>query len=52
MAILEEAVTLTGIHSRTIYDRGESEPGHFIETAEAQLLICPDSLCAAQPESN
>jgi hypothetical protein len=43
MATPEQAVTLTGIHSRTIYGRVESGCVKLLETAEARLLICLDS---------
>ncbi len=47
MATPEQAVTLTGIHSRTIYGWVEGGRVHFIETQEGHLLICLDSLRAA-----
>jgi hypothetical protein len=47
MATPEQAVTLTGIHSRVIYGLVERERVHFIETTDGHLLICLDSLHAA-----
>lgn len=47
MATPEQAVTLTGIHSRVIYGWVERAQVHFIETAEGHLLICLNSLQAA-----
>lgn len=47
MATPEQAVTLTGIHSRVIYGWVEREWVHFIETAEGHLLVCLDSLRTA-----
>lgn len=49
MAMPEQAVTLTGIGSRTIHSRGERI--HFIETTEAQLLVGLGSPVAAPSES-
>jgi hypothetical protein len=46
MATPEQAVTLTGIHSRTIYGWVEGGLVHFIETADGHLLICLNSLRA------
>ena len=51
MATPEQAVTLTGIHSRTIYRWVEGGQVHFIETAEGHLLICLDSLLATHDNS-
>jgi hypothetical protein len=48
MATPEQAVTLTGIHSRTIYGWVEGGLVHFIETADGYLLICLDSLHPVQ----
>ena len=48
MATPEQAVTLTGIHSRAIYGLVERGQVHFIETAEGHLLICIGSLVATQ----
>ena len=51
MTTPEQAVTLTGIHSRVIYAWVEREHVHFIETAEGHLLICLASLRAAIEDS-
>lgn len=51
MATPEQAVTLTGIHSRVIYGWVERERVHFIETSDGHLLICIDSLRAAYEDS-
>jgi len=48
MATPEQVVTLTGIHSRVIYSWVERGQVHFIETTSGHLLICLDSLRAAQ----
>ena len=48
MATPEQIVTLTGIHSRTIYSWVESGQVHFLETAEGHLLICLASLHTKQ----
>ena len=44
MATPEQAVTLTGIHSRTIYGWVESGRLHFIETSGGHLFVCLGSL--------
>ena len=51
MVTSEQAVSLTAIHSRVIYGWVESGQVHFLETANGHLLICLDSLRAAQAES-
>ena len=51
MATPEQAVTLTGIHSRVIYGWVEGGRVHFIETTDGHLLICLDSLRAAYEDS-
>ena len=51
MATPEQAVTLTGIHSRVIYAWVEREYVHFIETAQGHLLVCLDSLRVAYQDS-
>jgi hypothetical protein len=50
MATPEQAVTLTGIHSRTIYGWVESGQVHFLETIEGHLLICLVSLLSIQQD--
>ena len=40
----EEAATLTGVSTRTIYRWVEVEHPHFTETSEGRLLVCPNSL--------
>lgn len=40
----EEAATLKGVSTRTIYRWVEVEHPHFTETSEGSLLICPNSL--------
>lgn len=44
MATPEQAVTLTGVHSRVIYGWVERGQVHFTETADGHLLICLTSL--------
>ncbi len=51
MATVEQAVTMTGIHSRAIYGWVERGMVHFLETAGGHLLICLDSLREAQQNS-
>src|ERR1044072_4810769 len=46
MATPEQAFTLTGIQSPTIYGWVEGGRVHFIETTDGHLLICLDSLLA------
>jgi hypothetical protein len=48
MATPGQAVTLTGIHWRAIYELVERSRVHFIETADGHLLVCLDSLYDAQ----
>jgi hypothetical protein len=50
MATPEQAVTLTGIHSRVIYGWVESGQLHFLETAEGHLLVCLPSLLSKQQQ--
>jgi hypothetical protein len=52
MATPEQAVTLTGIHSRTIYGWVESGQVHFLETTEGHLLICLVSLLSKQQKEH
>jgi excisionase family DNA binding protein len=40
----EEAATLVGVSTRTIYRWVEVEHPHFTETPEGRLLVCPNSL--------
>jgi len=40
----EEAATLTGVSTRTIYRWVDVEHPHFTETPEGRLLVCPNSL--------
>ena len=51
MATLEQAVTLTGIPSRTIYGWVEGGDVHFIETTDGHLLVCLESLRAVQADA-
>jgi hypothetical protein len=51
MATIEQAVTMTGLHSRAIYGWVERGLIHFLETAEGHLLICLPSLRDAQKNS-
>src|SRR6185369_6615476 len=44
MVTPEQAVTLTRIHWRAIYELVELGRVHFIETAEGHLLVCLQSL--------
>jgi hypothetical protein len=44
----EVAVTVTGLSSRTIHRLVETGEVHFAETPAGALLVCPNSLAAAQ----
>jgi len=47
MITVDEASTVAGVSSRTIYRWAEAEKLHFTETSEGRLLICCDSIPAA-----
>lgn len=40
----EEAATLVGVSTRTIYAQVESGQFHFVETTAGKLMVCPNSL--------
>jgi excisionase family DNA binding protein len=44
MITVDDAATLAGVSSRTIYRWAESEKLHFTETREGRLLICCESV--------
>lgn len=44
MVLTEEAITVTGLSSRTIHRLVETGEVHFAETTVGALLICPNSL--------
>jgi len=44
MITAEEAATLTGVSTRTIYRWVEVEHPHFTETGEGRLMVCPNDL--------
>lgn len=41
---VDEAATIAGVTSRTIYRWADAEKLHFTETAEGVLMICSSSL--------
>jgi hypothetical protein len=44
MLTVDEAATIAGVTSRTIYSRAEAGGLHFVETAAGRLLICTNSI--------
>src|SRR5882724_3626163 len=44
MITVDEAATIAGVSSRTIYRWADCEKLHFTETCEGRLLICSDSI--------
>ena len=47
MITVDEAATLAGVSSRTVYRWADDEKLHFTETSEGHLLICHESIAAA-----
>jgi excisionase family DNA binding protein len=44
MVTVDEAASITGVTSRTMYRWADAEKLHFTETCEGRLLICRESL--------
>jgi len=44
MVTVDDAATIAGVTSRTIYRWADAEKLHFTETSEGRLLICSESL--------
>lgn len=47
MIPVDEAATIAGVSSRTIYRWADDEKLHFTETPDGRLLICRESISAA-----
>ena len=52
MVKVDEAATIAGVSSRTLYRWVEAEKVHFAETPEGLLLICLSSLAGNRPSDN
>ena len=48
MITVDEAATVAGVSSRTIYRWADGETLHFTETPEGRLLICRESIAAGE----
>lgn len=47
MVTVDEAASIAGVSSRTIYRWADTEMLHFTETSEGRLLICCESIAHA-----
>lgn len=47
MLAVDEAASLAGVSSRTMYQWVEEQRVHFLETRDGLLLICSDSIPAS-----